>query len=54
MTDVQKSYPGWYTLDDALNFDAKTAIDLTLKHLNQYRYLKKKRYLIKIFIKKIV
>jgi len=38
MTDVQKSYPGWYTLDDALNFDAKTAIDLTLKHLNQYRY----------------
>jgi len=38
MTDVKKLYPDFLTLDDALALDKKTAIDITLKHLNQYRY----------------
>jgi len=38
MTDVKKLYPDFYTLDDAMAFDAKTATDLTLKHLNTFRY----------------
>jgi len=37
MTDVKKLYPNFLTLDDALALDKKTATEMTLKHLNQYR-----------------
>ncbi|MGI5892379.1 MAG: aspartate aminotransferase family protein [Bacillota bacterium] len=37
MVDVKTIYPNFLTVEDALKFDRKTAMDLQLKHLNQYR-----------------
>ncbi len=38
MVDVKSLYADFKTNEDALAWDKKTAIDYTLKHLNQYRY----------------